>query len=70
MERALSIFQHRFARRLTGRHPRRRGGWELGIPLVGGGNGGSRIQGDRDISHEEAEYGCTVFFDTNNSGPL
>ena len=29
------------------------GGWELRIPLIGGGNGASRLQGDWDIRHEE-----------------
>ena len=47
------------------------GGWELVIPLIGGGNGvipligggngGSRLRGDWDIRHEEAEYGCAVY---------
>ena len=43
MERALDILQLRVARLLTGRHSRRRGGWELGLPNIGGGNGGSRL---------------------------
>ena len=43
MELALSSFQHRVARRITGRQPMRQGGWELLIPLIGGGNDGSRI---------------------------
>ena len=30
------------------------GGRDLGIPIIGGGNGGSRLRGDRDIIHEEA----------------
>ena len=28
---------------------------EMVIPFIGGGNSGSRLRGDRDISHEEAE---------------
>ena len=46
------------------------GGWELVIPPIGGGNGGSRLQGDPDIRHEEAEYGCAVYCDVTESGPL
>ena len=34
MERALSIFQHKVARRLTGRQPRRRGGGNWDYPLL------------------------------------
>ena len=46
------------------------GGWELGILLIGGVNGGHRLQGDHDKCHEKAEYGCVVYCDANNSGPL
>ena len=71
MERALSSFQHRFAQRLIGRHVRIGGGvWELVIPLIGGGNGGSRLQGDWDIRHKEAEYGRAVYCDATDSGHL
>ena len=45
-------------------------GWELVIPFTGGGNGGSRIRGDRDIRHEEAEYGRALCFNVTDSGPL
>ena len=69
MERALSSFQHRFARRLTGRQPRR-GGWELGIYSAGGVNGGSGLRGDWDIRHKEAEYDRSVYCDATDSGPL
>ena len=46
------------------------GGWELVIHLIGGGNGVSRLQGDWEIHHEEAEQGRTVYCDVNNDGPL
>ena len=46
------------------------GGWELGIPLIGGGNGGRRLRVDRDIRHKEAEYGRTVYYDATDSRPL
>ena len=46
------------------------GGWELGISLIGGGNGGIRIQGDQDIHHKEAEYGRAVYCDATDYGSL
>ena len=46
------------------------GGWELGVTLIGGGNGRSKLQGDRDIRHKEAEYGHVVYCNTTDSGPL
>ena len=56
MERALGSFQHMVVQRLTGRKPRRRGGWELVIPTIGVGNGGIRLKRDRGVHHEEAEH--------------
>ena len=47
-----------------------KGGWELGIPLIGGGNSGIRLRGDQYICHEEAECGCIVYCDATYSGPL
>ena len=52
MERALSSFQHRVAQRITGLAGEETGRRELGIYLIGGGNGGNRLRGDRDIRHE------------------
>ena len=46
------------------------GGWDLGTPLIGGGNGGSRLLGDWYIRHEDAEYGCAVYSDATDYGPL
>ena len=46
------------------------GGWELVIPLIGGGNGGSRLRGDWDIHHEDAEYGRVAYCDATDSRPL
>ena len=46
------------------------GGGNMGIPSAGGSNGGSGLLGDRSLHHKEAEYGCVVYFDTTNSGPL
>ena len=46
------------------------GGWELGVPIIVGSNGGSRLQGDRKLHHEEVENGHTVYCDAANSGPL
>ena len=70
MEQALIRFQHRFVRRITGRQPRRRGGWELGLSPAGSGNYGSRFWGDGGIRHKEAEYGRVIYCDTTDSGPL
>ena len=36
------------------------GVWELVIPIIGGGNGGIRIQGDRDIHHKDSEHGLDL----------
>ena len=47
-----------------------KGGWELVIPLIGGGNGGIRLRGNQDIRHEEEEYGRAVYCDATDSGPM
>ena len=46
------------------------GGWELGVPTIGGSNGGSSLLGDQDIHHEEAEHVCAVYCNATDSGPL
>ena len=46
------------------------GGWEFGLPAIVGVNGGSRLRGDQEICHKDAEHGCAVYFDATNSGPL
>ena len=46
------------------------GGWELGVPIIGGINGGSRLRGDQNMHHEDAEHGRTVYCDETDSGPL
>ena len=46
------------------------GGWELGLPSIGGGNGGIRLLGNQEIRHEEAEHGPAVHCDATNYGPL
>ena len=46
------------------------GGGELGISSAGSGNGGSRLQGDQGLRHEEAEYGHKIYCDATNYGPL
>ena len=67
MDQALYNFQHRVACRLTGRQLSRRGGV---LPATGGGNGGSGLQGDQKVFHEEAEHSRAVYCDSANSGPL
>ena len=42
----------------------------MGIPTIGGGNGVSRLRGDREIHHKEAEHVRTVYCDATDSGPL
>ena len=44
--------------------------WELVVPIIGGSNGVIRLQGDRNIYHEEAEQGRAVYCDVADSGPL
>ena len=46
------------------------GGWELGLPIIGGSNGGSRFQGDRDIHYKEAEHGRAVYCNETDYGTL
>ena len=70
IERDLSSFQHNVAGRLTERHPSRQGGWELGVPIIGGSNGERRLQGDRSIHHAEAEKGRALYCDANEYEPL
>ena len=52
MEWVLDRFQHMVAQRITGRQTRRWGGWDLGLPTIGGGNGGSGIRGDPKVFHK------------------
>ena len=40
------------------------------MPTIGVGNGGSRLQGDNEIRHKEAEHGRAVYCDATNYGPL
>ena len=70
MERSLDRFHNRVARRITGRQPRRQGGWELGVTAFGEGNGGSGIRGYQRFCHEESQHGRTVYCDAANYGPL
>ena len=70
MDRALDSFQHRVTRRLTGRHPKRQGECELGLPTIEGGNGGRRLLGYQEIHHEEAEHSRAVYCNATHSGPL
>ena len=46
------------------------GGGDLGVPTIGGSNGGSRLREDRNIYHKEAEHGRAVYFNATISGPL
>ena len=46
------------------------GGWDLVLPTSVYINGGGSILVDGIICPEEAEYGCTVHRDADDSGPL
>ena len=37
------------------------GGWDLVVPVIGGRNGGSRLRGDLEKHHKEAEHGRAVY---------
>ena len=67
MERSLSSFHHRVARRVIRRQPRRWGDGSWDYPVY---NRGSGLRGDWDLHHEEAEYGHAVYCDANDYGPL
>ena len=70
MERALSGFLHRAARRLTGRQARRgrNGTWHY--PSLEGGHAGGRADGHRKIHREQAEHSRAVHCDATASGPV
>ena len=44
--------------------------WELGISASGGGTEGSRVRGDKEVGHKEAEQGRAIYYDATDSGPL
>ena len=46
------------------------GGWDLGVPESGGGNGVSGIQGYQEVGHKEVEHGCAVYCNATNYGHL
>ena len=46
------------------------GGSKMRVSSAGVSNGGDRLQGGRGLHHKEAEYGCTIYYDATNSGPL
>ena len=42
----------------------------LGIPPLGGSNMGGGAEGSGGAYHENSEYGCSLYFDADNSVPL
>ena len=46
------------------------GGWGVVISSDGGSDGGRRIRIDWGLHHKDVEYGCTIYCDANDSGPL
>ena len=63
----LGRFQHRVAQRLTGRQPKGEG---VEISSSGGSDRGSGLQGDWGLHHKEAEYGCAIYCDATDYGPM
>ena len=60
----MGSFQHRVAHRITRRQPRRRGegGWEYPTLVV--------VMEEAGFEEIEEEYGCTIYCNATNSGPL
>ena len=44
--------------------------WELVLPASGGGTGGSRDGGDKEVSNKDAEHVRAIYCDATNSGPM
>ena len=45
-------------------------GQELDIPAAGGGNEGGGNGGDTYINSPEVEYGCAIYCDADDYGPM
>ena len=43
---------------------------ELGLPASGGDTGGRGARGYTEINKTEAEYGCAIYCDAIDSGPM
>ena len=61
MERALDSFQHRVARRITGRKTRIQGYGSWEYPPLAEVMGEAGFRGDRKVCHKEAENGHAVY---------
>ena len=70
MKRVLGGSDHRVARRLMGRQPRRErdGGWIY--PPTGGCDGGGGFTGGGDLRLPPPEHSCTVYCDNADYGPM
>ena len=44
--------------------------WEVVLPITGGSNEGGGDRSDSDLNPLEAEYGCAIYCDAANSGPV
>ena len=45
-------------------------GWDLELPVSGGGTEGSGLRGDEKVDHKEAEHGRIIYCNATDSGPL
>ena len=45
-------------------------GWEMVLPLTGGGHEGSRVHRRQDVHKQKSEHGCAVHCNATASGPL
>ena len=70
IERELESFMLGAARQITGKQPRRGGGWEMDIPSSEGVHARGGVRRDSEGHHKEAEYGRAIHCDAANSGPL
>ena len=55
---------------IQGRKATETDGWDLGLPASGRGTGGSGDKGDKEVGHQEAEHGRTIYCNTADSGTL
>ena len=70
MEFSLGSFQHRVTRRITRIQLRKWWGGGMVVSISDVRYGGGRIRKDRGLDPKEAEYGCAIYFDLTNYGPL
>ena len=45
-------------------------GWDMGVHLNGGGKRGGGVQSDGNLHLAKSEYGCSVYCDATDYGPV